>query len=454
MQIYEVGEHHDLAYLVLEYLPGGSLAQRLARAPMEPRAAAELVEVLARAMYAAHKAGIVHRDLKPGNILFAEDDTARVTDFGVAKPMGESSSSPAAPTRVGQFMGTPSYMAPEQLQGDPAVVGPPADIYALGCILYESLTAQPPFRAVASVVMFYQVMYQEPPKPGQLVPHVPADLETIALKCLSKEPEKRYANAEELADDLRRFLRNEPIRARPIGRVERTWKWARRRPAVAGLLAAVVLVTVLGLSGIVWQWLAAVAASRVAGQERDRARAERSTARWQLYRASISAASSALQLGNTLAGRQALDSAPEEYRDWEWSYFHARLQNALVFMEGHKTRVVGALFSRDGTRLVSWSDDGTLRLWDCATQRAIATLSDEYTELNGAVFTPDGSLLASVCGTKISTWDARSGNSVKSWRGHQGTCGPAVTPDGARLCSPATTKDFPRASGKLRRAGH
>jgi WD40 repeat protein/tRNA A-37 threonylcarbamoyl transferase component Bud32 len=440
VQIHEVGEHHDLAYLVLEYLPGGSLAQRLARAPMEPHAAAELVEVLARSMYAVHKAGIVHRDLKPGNILFAEDDTPRITDFGVAKPMGESSSGPAAPTRIGQFMGTPSYMAPEQLQGDPAAVGPPADIYALGSILYESLTAQPPFRAVASVVMFYQVMYQEPPRPGQLVPHVPADLETIALKCLSKEPEKRYANAEELADDLRRFLRNEPIRARPISRGERIWKWARRRPAVAGLLAAVVLVTVLGICGIVWQWLAAVAArehaldaSMVANQQRDRAESERATARWQFYRASISAASSSLLLGNTLACRQALASAPEEHRDWEWSYFQGRLQNALALMEGHQARVTGAAFSRDGTRLASWSDDGTVQLWDCTTQRAIATMGDEYKEVNGAVFTPDGSFVASVWGTRISTWDGRTGKAIKSWTGQQGTCAPVVTPDGARL---------------------
>ncbi len=230
--------------------------------------------------------------------------------------------------------------------------------------------------------------------------------------------------------------------------------WTQRRPAVAGLLVAVVLVTALGISGIVWQGLAAVAASEragaaslVAGQERDRAQSERATARWQLYRASISAASSALQLGNTLAGRQALDSAPEEYRDWEWFYFHARLQNALVFMKGHQARVTGAAFSRDGTRLVSWSDDGTVRLWDCATQRAIATMGDEYKEVNGAVFTPDGVLLASVRGTKISTWNARSGKPLKSWTVPQGTCGSCHHAGRLAACSPATRRGLPYVSG-------
>jgi WD40 repeat protein/tRNA A-37 threonylcarbamoyl transferase component Bud32 len=442
VQIYEVGEHHDLAYLALEYLPGGSLAQRIARAPLPARAAAELVEVLARAMHCAHQAGIIHRDLKPGNILFAEDDTPRITDFGLAKPLGDSSADPAAPTQVGLFMGTPSYMAPEQLQEVPVAVGPLADIYALGAILYETLTAQPPFRAVASVVMFYQVMYQDPPRPANLVPHVPADLETIALKCLNKEPEKRYATAGELADDLGRFLRNEPIRARPISSAERAWKWARRRPAVAGLLAAVVLVGMLGMSGIIWQWRGAVAAteraisaSMVANQQRDRAQVERAEARWQQYRASISAASSALQLGNTLACRNALESAPNEYRDWEWSYFHGRLQNALRVLHGHEGPAYGACLSPDGARLVSWSSDRTLRLWDCTTWREIATLGVQPGEAQCAVFFPDGSRFVSASGGEIRVCDTRSGKLLRSWPCPLATGSLAVIPDGLRLVS-------------------
>jgi WD40 repeat protein/tRNA A-37 threonylcarbamoyl transferase component Bud32 len=419
VQIYEVGEHHDLAYLALEYLPGGSLAQRIARAPLEPRTAARLVDVLARAMHCAHQAGIVHRDLKPANILFAEDDTPRITDFGVAKPPGEASADPGVPTRIGPFMGTPSYMAPEQLQGDPAAVGPAADIYALGAILYESMTAQPPFRAVASVVMFYQVMYQEPPRPASLVPHVPADLETIALKCLAKEPEKRYASAGELADDLDRFLRNEPIRARRVSWSERAWKWARRRPAVAGLLAALMLVGMLGIAGILWQWSNAVSAKNIA--------------RWQHYRASISAASSALQLGNTLACRHALDSAPQEYRDWEWFHFHARLQNALAHLQGHDAPVEGARFSPDGARLVSWSSDGKLRLWDCKTWKPIATLDRHESGVQGVAFTPDGTRIVSASHSEICTWDARSGALLKSWAGPRDEFSLALTPDGTRL---------------------
>jgi tRNA A-37 threonylcarbamoyl transferase component Bud32 len=236
VQIHEVGEHEGLPYFSLEFCAGGSLAGKLDGTPRQPRGAALLVEVLARAIHAAHAKGIVHRDLKPANVLLAEDGTPKVTDFGLAKKLDEQ-----GPTGTGAVMGTPSYMAPEQAAGKNKEIGPAADVYALGAVLYELLTGRPPFKAATSLETILQVVADEPVPVRQLQPKVPCDLETVCLKCLQKDSRKRYGTAQALADDLRHFLAGEPIVARPVGRLERGWRWCRRNPAVAGLLATVVL---------------------------------------------------------------------------------------------------------------------------------------------------------------------------------------------------------------------
>jgi tetratricopeptide (TPR) repeat protein len=243
VQIYQVGEHDGLPFLSLEFCPGGSLDGKLAGTPLPPSQAAALIEKLALAMHAAHEKGIVHRDLKPANVLLLEDGTPKITDFGLAKRLGE-----AGRTQTGSIMGTPSYMAPEQAEGKKSV-GPPVDIYALGAILYECLTGRPPFKAATPVDTIFQVVSAEPVPPRQLNTQAPQDLETICLKCLQKDTGKRYASALELADDLRRFQRGEPIRARPVGPWGRTIRWARRNRAVASLLATVLLVLVGGIVG-------------------------------------------------------------------------------------------------------------------------------------------------------------------------------------------------------------
>ncbi len=211
VQIHEVGEHGGLPYFSLEFCAGGSLEKKLAGTPLPPKEAAALVETLARAMQAAHEKGVIHRDLKPANVLLAEDGTPKITDFGLAKKVGE-----VGQTASGAVMGTPSYMAPEQAGYKPdapaRVIGPAADVYALGAILYECLTGRPPFKAATAVDTIMQVVMDEPVPPAQLQTKTPRDLETICLKCLSKEPSKRYGSALELADDLRRFLEGEPIR--------------------------------------------------------------------------------------------------------------------------------------------------------------------------------------------------------------------------------------------------
>src|SRR5262245_2749927 len=235
--VYDVGTHEGKPYFSLEFCPGGSLDRRLSGTPLEAPAAAKLVRDLAEATQAAHDARVVHRDLKPANVLLTADGSPKVSDFGLAK-MDD-----AGHTRTGAVMGTPSYMAPEQAQGSKDV-GPSADVYSLGAILYDCLTGRPPFKAATGMDTLRQVIGQEPVPPTQLNVNVPRDLETIALKCLQKEPGKRYASARELAEDLGRFLAGEPIRARPVGAVERLVRWCRRNPGVAGLTATVALLLV------------------------------------------------------------------------------------------------------------------------------------------------------------------------------------------------------------------
>jgi serine/threonine-protein kinase len=254
VQVYEVGEHEGRPFFALEYVPGGSLDRQIARTPQPPGPAAQYVQTLARAVHSAHERGIVHRDLKPANVLVAEDGTPKVADFGLAKLLAAEAgqSSLDYQTHSGAILGTPSYMAPEQTGGRAGEVGPAADVYALGAILYELLTGRPPFQGASLLETLEQVRSQEPVPPSRLQPKVPRDLETICLKCLAKAPGERYPSAEALADDLGRFLLGQPIKARPTSLRERCWKWARRRPAVASLALALgaALVGLLGL----WAW--------------------------------------------------------------------------------------------------------------------------------------------------------------------------------------------------------
>jgi eukaryotic-like serine/threonine-protein kinase len=235
VQVCEYGSHEGKPFFSLEYLEGGSLADKLRGEPQPPTQAAQTVQSLAEAVQAAHEQGIVHRDLKPANVLLAADGTPKITDFGVAK-QGDW-----VITATGDVLGTPSYMAPEQAEGKTKLVGPAADIYALGAILYELLTGRPPFKGASAWETIQLVTNSEPVTPCQLQPGVPRDLETICLKCLEKDPAVRYATAEDLAGDLRRFRSREPIHARPVGGLERTWRWCLRNQPVAASVAAVAL---------------------------------------------------------------------------------------------------------------------------------------------------------------------------------------------------------------------
>ncbi len=210
LQIYDIGEYKGSPYVALELLEGGSLLDKMRGSVVPPKQAAEWMVPMVMAMDAAHKVGILHRDLKSANILFSADGIPKITDFGLAKRLEDDEGQ----THTGQVMGTPSYMAPEQARGDTKLAGPPADIYALGAMLYEMLTGRPPFKGVSAMDTMKQVLEQEPVSPSRMQFHIPRDLETICMKCLQKEPKKRYATAREMADDLSRYLRGEPIKAR------------------------------------------------------------------------------------------------------------------------------------------------------------------------------------------------------------------------------------------------
>lgn len=248
VQIFEVGEHENLPFFSLEYVDGGSLAKSPDGKLMLPRDAARLMETLCKAMQYAHDHGILHRDLKPANVLTTKEGIPKVTDFGLAKRLEDADDS--ASTRTGTIMGTPSYMSPEQARGSVHELGPATDQYSLGAMLYEFLTGRPPFLGAKPFETILKVMNEEPIAPRQLQSSLPVDLETICLKALQKEQAKRYASCKEMADDLGRFLRNEPILARPIGGIERAWRWCRRNPLVASLstAAAVALLAVAVVS--------------------------------------------------------------------------------------------------------------------------------------------------------------------------------------------------------------
>lgn len=265
VQIYEVGEHEGRPYLALELVDGGSLAQKLAGAPQLPTPSAELVETLARAMHYAHQRGILHRDLKPANVLLstllnpgpsssqtgpliATYGFPKISDFGLAKLLDSDDGQ----TKSDAVIGTPNYMAPEQAVGDVKRIGPASDVYSLGAILYEMLTGRPPFRGATGLETLEQVRSQEVVPPRQLQAKLPRDLESICLKCLEKQPARRYPSALELADDLRRFLSGEPTHARPASSFRRAGQWVKRRPLSASLVATAVTAAAIGVALVFW----------------------------------------------------------------------------------------------------------------------------------------------------------------------------------------------------------
>jgi WD40 repeat protein len=490
VQVYDVGAAGSRPYLVLEFVAGGSLKRRLAGAPLPAIEAARLLETAARAVDAAHLQGVLHRDLKPANVLLAEgtgnreqgtaDETSllfpvpcslfpKIADFGLAKLCGGEEV-----TRTGEVVGTPSYMAPEQARAG-AEVGPEADVYALGAILYECLTGRPPFTAETPVDTLFQVLHVEPVSVTRLQPKAPRDLAVIAHKCLEKRPAGRYASAAALADDLRRFLDRQPIRARPAGAAERAWKWARRRPAVAGLAAAVAAVALAGLAGVLGEWARADANARQAVKKADDEAAARRDADEQRRRAERLSAGLALdqgvrlcEEGKTGPGLLWMARALELTPDDDDLAFAARA-NLADWREhfcpvhpgpGQGTIVTSVAFSPDGRAVLTgdWGNtDGRpgpahARLWDAAAwgrgEPAPSVTVEHERPIWSVAIRPDGRAFATASedGT-ARLWDAETGQPLGEPMRYAGPVyAVAFSPDGRTVATAGLDVD-PAAGG-------
>jgi len=387
--IHEVGEHEGRHFFSMEYVDGPNLQELTRQKPLAPKQAAAYLQAVAEAIHYAHQQGVLHRDLKPSNVLIGPSDQPKITDFGLAKVL----TSDTELTMSGQVLGTPHYLPPEQASGKRGTVGPWSDVYGLGAILYQLLTGRPPFQAHELSDLLEQVLHREPVSPRLLNPSVPRDLETICLKCLEKEVARRYGSAQEVADDLGRHLRGETIVARPVGPPEKAWRWCRRKPALAGALAACAVALLLGVAGISWQWR--------------RAEAESALAQRSLYDADMLLAQQAFEENNF--GRVELllrkhdpkgTAGPgEDLRGWEWHNLRGRIRSEELFTLGNHSNTVSYLaFSPDGRWLASasyYEFGNDVQVWDLQQRVRAATLPlQRAARVNIMAFSADNRTLA------------------------------------------------------------
>ncbi len=367
--VHEVGVHQNQHYLVMDYIAGQTLSKLSGGQPLPPRRAAAYVKTIAEAIHFAHERGVLHRDLKPSNVLIDLNDEPHVTDFGLAKRLDADSDL----TLSGQILGSPNYMSPEQASGKRGKVGRHSDVYSLGAILFHLLTGRPPFVAESPSETIQLVLEREPITPRGLVAGIPRDLDTICLRCLEKEPGKRYPTAQALAEELDRFLKDEPIRARPVGPTEKAWRWCRRKPVIASLAAGLVLAIAVGFGGVLWQLR--------------RVQQEQLIVRRNLYTADMKLAHQAWEEGNlqqaqTLLREHLPKARREDLRGFEWRYLWALCQDEsrLTFTNvnfAHDANAgigPGLALTADGRTLVAASSN-SLRWLDIENGGEVQTLA-------------------------------------------------------------------------------